>query len=205
MDAPISLKDADLFHVTTKGGEHWVIAWHPDYGSFFERIAVFIDGDRAEEYLKSVNVSYTLDGEIELLLPDLMKDYPRGVRCELLAEKFGVNDQEIRKALRRLHYEGRAQYVQAKDKPYKIAAPKDYHLPEPGLGAKQAVVFDVLKKEADGNGIVKLSRRQLSRLSGATENSVTAALESLEKKGYVLKVDGGSYHEASTYQVLNWN
>jgi hypothetical protein len=205
METPIALKDTDLFHVTTKGGEHWIIAWHEDYGNFFERVAVFGDGDRAEDYLKLAQVEYSIDASVLEALPELIKTYPRGVRAEAMAEHLGTYPQKIKGAYRRLFYEARIQYKHTSDTHYKVAAPKDYIIPGPKLSTKQSVVFNALVCRADRNGIVAgLTRRELARLTNTSEGNVTAALEDLERKQFLQKVDGGKGVEASTFQILKY-
>mgnify|MGYP000988838085 CR=1 FL=1 len=192
------------FHMlTTQAGEHWIVKRDPENERFFERVAVFPDEEKAKNYLRIMHAEYELDRAVEAVLPELIQKFPRGIKVDFLASYFGVRPAQITYVAGRLHYEGRARYLQPMDRGYRVLAPRGYELPTPELTEKQRQVYELLIEHSDSDGIVRgLSRKQMGKVLKTGDGNVTQRLETLERKGFIQKVHPGDSMTQSIFQIL---
>jgi hypothetical protein len=139
---------------------------------------------------------------IKAELPDLFEIFPHGVTARDIGERYSAAYHDVAAALRYLDASKLARWVSPNAGVRKLLLPIESEVREPDLTAIQETVLKALVTAKDKNDLVNLTPLELSHLSMVNKVSLTPALGTLERKGYIMLAKPGGPKSPPTYQVL---
>jgi hypothetical protein len=138
-------------------------------------------------------------------LPTLLQQYPQGVTSGTIMAKYGIRYDEAAAILRSIHQAGLAKWVYL-DGTGRGKTLVSNETPEriTDLTIVQERMLNAMAKNADKHACCTMPYGDLATEAGIKNNSVSAVLYALEKKGYIMLAKPAALNGSSpaTYQVL---
>ena len=135
-------------------------------------------------------------------LPSLLEEHPKGVTAKAFSARLQVEERQVRRALRVIEKDGRADVVTRKDTPANHLVPHGYVSPPEALSEAQKAVLAALWADATDENEVRMTNKALSDKTTISAGPLVGVLAALVDRGRIVVIKQGEGSIGTLYALL---